>query len=47
MGKETDYIVQSLFDRKHLKELTVDELKEMTASFPYSSILHLLYTKKS
>jgi ribosome-binding protein aMBF1 (putative translation factor) len=46
MGKETDYIVQSLFDREHLKELTVDELKEMTASFPYSSILHLLYTKK-
>ncbi len=46
MGKETDFIVQSLFDREHLQELTVDELKCMTESFPYSSILHLLYTKK-
>ena len=46
MGKETDFIVQSLFDREHLQELTVDELKGMTESFPYSSILHLLYTKK-
>jgi hypothetical protein len=46
MGKETDFIVQSLFDREHLQELTVDELKGMTESFPYSSILHFLYTKK-
>ena len=46
MGKETDFIVQSLFDREHLQELTVDELKGMTESFPYCSILHLLYTKK-
>ena len=46
MGKETDFIVQSLFDREHLQELTVDELKGMTESFPYSSVLHLLYTKK-
>ena len=46
MGKETDFIVQSLFDREHLQELTVDELKGMTESFPYSSILHLLYNKK-
>ena len=46
MGKETDFIVQSLFDREHLQELTVDELKGMTESFPNSSILHFLYTKK-
>jgi len=46
MGKETDFIVQSLFDREHLDELTLDELKEMTESFPYSSIIHFLYTKK-
>ncbi|MEY3563638.1 MAG: hypothetical protein RLZZ294_1644, partial [Bacteroidota bacterium] len=42
MGKETDFIVQSLFDREHLDELTLDELKEMTESFPYSSIIHFL-----
>lgn len=46
MVKESDYIAQSLFDRESLKELTVDELKGMTESFPYSSILHFLYTKK-
>ena len=46
MPKETDYIVQSLFDREHLDEMTLDELKEMTESYPYSALLHLLYTKK-
>lgn len=46
MAKETDFLVQSMFERESLEELTVDELKGMTEQFPYSSILHFLYTKK-
>lgn len=46
MAKETDFLVQSLFERESLQELTLDELKGMTTSYPYSSILHFLYSKK-
>ena len=46
MAKETDYLVQSLFERESFNELTLDELKGMTEEYPYASILHYLYTKK-
>ena len=46
MAKETDFLVQSLFERESLNELTIDELKGMTESFPYSSMIHFLYSKK-
>lgn len=46
MAKETDFLVQSLFERESLNELTIDELKGMTETYPYSSIIHFLYSKK-
>jgi len=46
MAKETDFLVQSLFERESLNELTVDELKGMAETYPYSSIIHFLYSKK-
>jgi len=36
MAKETDFLVQSLFERESLNELTLDELKGMTETYPYS-----------
>lgn len=46
MTKETDFLVQSLFQRENMDEMTLDELKAHTESFPYASILHFLYTSK-
>ena len=46
MTKETDFMVQSLFQRESMDEMTLDELKRQAEDFPYSSIIHYLYTCK-
>jgi hypothetical protein len=46
MTKETDYLIQSLFDRENLEEMTLDELKGYAEQYPYSSIIQFLYTCK-
>lgn len=46
MAKETDYLVQSLFERESLDELSIDELRGLTEQYPYASVIHFLYTKK-
>ena len=44
--KETDYMIQSLFQRESMDEMTLDELKSHAEAFPYSSIIQFLYTCK-
>lgn len=44
--KETDYMIQSLFQRESMDEMTLDELKGHAEAFPYSSIIQFLYTCK-
>ncbi len=44
--KETDYMIQSLFQRESMGEMTLDELKGHAEAFPYSSIVQFLYTCK-
>ncbi len=46
MTKETDYMIQSLFQRESMDEMTLDELKSHAEAFPYSSIIQFLYTCK-
>lgn len=46
MTKETDFMVQSLFQRESLDEITLEELKRHAEEFPYSSIIQFLYTCK-
>jgi len=46
MIKETDYLIQSIFDRESLEEMTLDELQSMTEQFPYSSIIRYIHTVK-
>jgi len=46
MTKETDFMVQSLFERESMDEMTLDELKGHAEAFPYSSIVQFLYTCK-
>ena len=46
MTKETDFMVQSLFKRESMDEMTLDELKGHAEAFPYSSIVQFLYTCK-
>jgi hypothetical protein len=46
MTKETDYLIQSLFDRENLDEMTLDEMKGYAEQYPYSSIIQFLYTCK-
>lgn len=46
MTKETDFMVQSLFQRESMDEMTLDELKRHAEEFPYSSIIQFLYTSK-
>ena len=46
MTKETDFMVQTLFQRESMDEMTLDELKRHTEEFPYSSIIQFLYTCK-
>ena len=44
--KETDYMIQSLFQRESMDEMTLDELKSHAEAFPYSSMIQFLYTCK-
>jgi hypothetical protein len=46
MTKETDFMVQSLFQIESMDEMTLDELKSHSEEFPYSSIIQFLYTCK-
>jgi hypothetical protein len=46
MTKETDFMIQSLFQRESMDEITLDELKRHSEEFPYSSIVQFLYTCK-
>ena len=46
MQHELHHIVQSLLGRRHLEEVTGDNLAELVREHPYSPILHLLYSKK-
>ena len=46
MTKETDFMVQSLFQRESMDEMTLDELRRHAEAFPYSSIIQFLYTCK-
>ena len=46
MTKETDFMIQSLFQRESMDEMTLDELKRHAEEFPYSSIVQFLYTCK-
>lgn len=46
MTKETDFMVQSLFQRESMDEITLDELRCHAEEFPYSSVIQFLYTCK-
>lgn len=46
MTRETDYLVQSLFERESMEEMTLDELKGLSEQYPFSSIIQFLYTCK-
>ena len=46
MTKETDFMIQALFQRESMDEITLDELKGHAEQFPYSSIIQFLYTCK-
>ncbi|MEY3433011.1 MAG: hypothetical protein RL131_947, partial [Bacteroidota bacterium] len=46
MTRETDYLIQSLFERENLDEMTLDEMKGMAEQYPFSSIIQFLYTCK-
>ena len=46
MTKETDYLIQSMFEGESLEDITLDELRVFTERYPYSSIVHFLYTCK-
>jgi hypothetical protein len=46
MTREKDYLIQSLFERENLEEMTLDELKGLSEQYPFSSIIQFLYTCK-
>ena len=46
MTKETDYLIQSMFEGENLEEIRLDELRSHTEKYPYSSIIQFLYTCK-
>jgi hypothetical protein len=46
MTKETDYLIQSLFEKESLEEMTLDEFRRMADQYPYSSIIQFLYSCK-
>ena len=39
-------MIQSLFQRESMDEMTLDELRSHAEAFPYSSIIQFLYTCK-
>ena len=46
MTRETDYLIQSLFEREGMEEMTLDELRGYSDQYPFSSIIQFLYTCK-
>lgn len=46
MTREADYLVQSLFGKESLEEMTIDELRGIANEHRYSSIIQFLYTGK-
>ncbi len=46
MTRETDYLIQSLFEKESLEEMTLDEFRSMADQYPYSSIVQFLYSCK-
>ena len=44
--RETDFLIQSMFERESLDEMTLDELQALAQQYPYSSIVHFLHTSK-
>ncbi|MFN6373892.1 MAG: hypothetical protein ACK4YD_01885 [Chitinophagia bacterium] len=46
MTREKDYLVQTLFERENLEEMTLDELKGLSEQYPFSSVIQFLYTCK-
>ncbi|MFM1794634.1 MAG: hypothetical protein RL642_1019, partial [Bacteroidota bacterium] len=38
MTKETDYLIQSLFEKESLEEITLDEFRRIADQYPFSSI---------
>ena len=46
MTKETDYLIQSLFEKESLEEITLDEFSRIADQYPYSSIVQFLYSCK-
>lgn len=46
MTKETDYLIQSLFEKESLEEITLDEFRRIADQYPYSSIVQFLYSCK-
>ncbi|MEY2812396.1 MAG: hypothetical protein RI991_1391 [Bacteroidota bacterium] len=46
MTKETDYLIQSLFEKESLEEMTLDEFSRLADQYPFSSIVQFLYSCK-
>jgi len=46
MTRETDYLIQSLFEKESLEEMTLDEFRSISEQYPYSSIVQFLYSCK-
>lgn len=46
MTKETDYLIQSLFEQESLEEMTLDAFRRLADQYPYSSIIQFLYSCK-
>jgi len=46
MTKETDYLIQSLFEKESLEEMTLDDFSRLADQYPYSSIVQFLYSCK-
>ena len=46
MTVEKDFLIQSMFERESLDEMTLDELQGLSEQYPYSSIIRYLHTVK-
>jgi hypothetical protein len=46
MTVEKDFLIQSMFERESLDEMTLDELQALSEQYPYSSIIRYLHTSK-
>jgi hypothetical protein len=46
MTKETDYLIQTLFEKESLEEMTLDDFSRLADQYPYSSIVQFLYSCK-